>query len=158
MPHNIPLARGFATATMNGLGVRLEAVYSDADVLEVVLSASNGNFSGAVSLYSGSSELEEAAAMVSGFPARSGDAREVRLGAPDRNWAGGSVILRFYCIDGAGHAFVQANIESGDEHGGVKERATVAIPIEAAGVDRFVDELRVMARTRKGDACLRKAG
>ncbi|WP_437721962.1 hypothetical protein [Sorangium sp. So ce861] len=138
-------------------GLTLELVYSDADLLEIVVTASSGAFSGAASFYSSSADLDDAADALSGFPARAGDTREVRLGAPDRGRAGGSVALRFSVTDSAGHAFVVADVESGDEHGGTYQKATVAIPVEAAGVDRFVAELRALAQARGGRAFLRKA-
>ncbi|XXX74791.1 hypothetical protein WMF30_44780 [Sorangium sp. So ce134] len=69
----------------------------------------------------------------------------------------GTVALRFSRTDSAGHAFVVADVGSGDERGGTYQKATVAIPVEAAGADRFVAELRALAQARGDRAFLRKA-
>jgi hypothetical protein len=126
--------------------------------MEVVVSVASNTFSGAASLYTGETELADAARDIAGFPNGRGDVREVRFGAPGREWAGGALSLRFICVDGAGHAFVDATVEAGDDIGGIRQRATVAVPLEAASVDNFVNELRMMATTRKGSAFLRGAG
>ena len=138
-------------------GVILEAVYSDDDLIEVIASATNGAFAGATSVYVGIGELETAASTLAGFPASPRDVRDLALGAFGREWAGGGVSLRFYCVDGAAHAFVNVRIESHIEHGGVVQTTNLAIPIEPAAVDVFVAEMRKLGESRRGSASLPRA-
>jgi hypothetical protein len=49
--------------------------------------------------------LEEVSARLAGFPKNPADVREFILGAFGREFAGGAVSMKFYCID-AGHAYV----------------------------------------------------
>jgi len=54
--------------------------------------------------------------------------------------------VRFYCVDGAGHAHVEARIDSKFLSGGTIQTVVLAMPIEAAAVDTFVEELRRLER------------
>src|SRR5271163_3556012 len=53
--------------------------------------------------------------------------------------AGGAVSMAFYCKDAAGHALVEARIES--EHGGTPkaQSALFFVPVEASALDAFVE-------------------
>lgn len=139
-------------------GIKIEVVYTDADLIEVVIRVVGSGFSGEVTLYSGDSELAEAARVLAGFPTGRADVREVKFGAPGEHWADGAARLRFFCIDSAGHAFVEADIDPGHDVYGIRQRATIAVPTEAAVVDTFVAELAAMAARRTGLAVLRGIG
>jgi len=138
-------------------GLILKAVYQDADLIEVVASATNGAFAGATSLYVGNGELQAVASALAGFPAPPHDVREVTLGDFGREWAGGAMALRFYCVDGAAHAFVSVRIESHAEQGGVIQTANLAISIEPAAVDIFISQVRQIGEARCGSAALHRA-
>jgi hypothetical protein len=139
-------------------GITFEVVYTDPDLFEVVVSVANKTFSGAVSLFTSDTELADAARAIAGFPTGRNDVRDVCFGVPGRDWAGGAAILRFLCVDSVGHVLVEATVEAGEEFGGVRQRATLAVPSEPASVDNFVNELAAIASTRKGSAFLRGAG
>jgi hypothetical protein len=124
------------------IGVQFEVVYKDDDLIEVRISASNGTFCGEASAYLGIGEVEEIATKLQGFPTRPSDAREIMLGTFDPNSAGGGMSMRFYCSDRSGHAYVEARIESGHESTRVVQSVVLLLPLEAAAVDSFVDELR----------------
>ena len=129
---------------MSESGITLENEYCDEDLYKIRICAFNGTFSGAVSLYTNEAELMETAGILAGFPRGRDDVREVSFGiAPSGSRA--AARLRFACVDGAGHAYVEATIESDDVVGGIHQRAVVAVPIAAAQVDRFVAALRAMA-------------
>jgi hypothetical protein len=137
------------------IGFRFEVKWSDADVFDVRISAWNGAFGGSTSVYVPTGGLAEAATKLEGFPRHPSDKRELQFGAFGPEWAGGAVKMAFYCKDAAGHALVEARIES--EHGGTPEAqsALFFVPVEASAVDAFVDDLRRLEADRKGTAELR---
>lgn len=140
---------------MSERGISLEIVYCDPDIVEVVAAVSNDRFSGVASLYTSLAEVADAARTIAGFPAHTGDVREVRLGDAEGGWPGG-VLLRFRCVDRLGHVYVESAIHGGDESGN-RQQATISIATDAASIDRFVDALSAMGRTGGGRAHLRIA-
>jgi len=98
--------------------------------------------------------LGRIAEQIKGFPRSPSDKRELILGTFDRKFAGGGASLRFHCVGGAGHAYLEVKIESGHESAGTLQSAILSIPIEATAVDSFVLELRRMDATGMGKACL----
>ena len=105
-------------------------------------------------MYCAIGDLKQAAEEIRGFPAKISDARELVLGTFDRNYTGGGIALKFYCVGGAGHSFVEARIESGYERAGTYERVLLSLPVEAAAVDIFVDGLVRLETARVGKAYL----
>ena len=63
--------------------------------------------------------------------------------------------MRFHCVDGAGHAYVEASVDSNYQRGGTIQTVVLAIPVEAAAVDTFVRELERLESERSGTALLR---
>lgn len=137
------------------IGFRFEVIYRDNDLLEVRVTAWNGAFGGTADVYVGIGGLEEAAARLRGFPKRPADVREVMLGAFGPASAGGGVSMRFYCADAAGHAYVDSKIESDSLAGRPVQCVTLSLPIEAAAVDSFVEELRLLGLRKTGVASLK---
>jgi hypothetical protein len=123
------------------VGLSLKVIWYDRDVIELRISASNGAFAGVTDLYEGYGDLEKAAAQLSGFPQNPSDEREVVFGTFDRKGAGGGVRLRFHCVDNSGHAYADVIIASGRLEGGMNQNVALAMPVEAAALDRFVEEL-----------------
>jgi hypothetical protein len=140
------------------VGFRLEVIYADADLNEIRVSAWNGAFGGATDIYIQIDGLVEVAAKLAGFPRDPSDVREFILGAFGHEFAGGAVSMKFYCIDQAGHAFVESRIESGAESAGVWQAATLVMPVEAAAIDRFVEDLRRVEKEKSGVAVLESRG
>src|SRR5262249_224831 len=103
----------------NPVGISLEILWCDDDLFDVKIGAWNGLFGGAVSLYVEIGGFDKLAAAISGFPKDTKDVREVVLGAFGRGYAGGAVSLKWFCLDRAGHAYVESKIESGEESAGV---------------------------------------
>jgi hypothetical protein len=137
------------------IGFRFEVRWSDADVFDVRISGWNGAFGGLTSVYVSIGGLAEAAAKLEGFPIHPTDKRELQFGAFGPEWAGGAVSMAFYCKNSAGHALVEARIES--EHGGrpKAQAALFFVPVEASAVDAFVEGLRRLEADREGTAALR---
>jgi hypothetical protein len=140
------------------VGFRLAVIYSDEDLNEIRVSAWNGNFGGAADIYMEIGGLTEVAAKLVGFPRGPSDVREFTLGAFGREFAGGAVSMRFYCIDQAGHSYVESRIESGTESAKVWQAATLVMPVEAASIDRFVENLRRLEKEKSGIALLEGRG
>lgn len=85
------------------LALVIGKLYHDVDIVEVVITAWNGVFGGAVELYVGQGELERIAESLRGFPTSNKDVRELLLGTFDPKFAGGGASMGFFCLDRAGH-------------------------------------------------------
>lgn len=135
-------------------GIKLELIWSDQDVIEVVLSCSNGHFSGRAEIYLGHGELSELAEALRGFPSNPSDSRELELGSFNPSHADGGVRMNFHCSDSSGHAVVEIRIR-GDGCWAIGEPESVAlrIPIEPAGVDSFVLQLMTIDTVGKSAFC-----
>jgi hypothetical protein len=140
------------------VGFRVEIIYADADLNEIRVSAWNGAFGGATSIYINIGGLAELAAKLKGFPRGPSDAREFILGAFGREYAGGAVSMKFYCIDQAGHTYVESRIESSAESARVCQTARLVMPVEAAGINRFVEDLQQLEKEKAGVALLEGRG
>ncbi len=140
------------------VGFEFQLVWHADDVLNLSVSAWNGAFGGLAEIYEGIGDLREAATQLRGFPQSPADIREVVFGNFDRKCAAGGVRMRFHCVDGAGHAYVEATIDSNYQSGGTVQTVVLAMPVEAAAVDRFVDELERLEDERRGAAHLKGEG
>ncbi|MGD0761434.1 MAG: hypothetical protein ABR921_21255 [Candidatus Sulfotelmatobacter sp.] len=137
------------------LGFQFGVLWSDDDVIELRVSAWNGTFGGSADLYVAIGRLEETAVQLHGFPDSPSDTRELTFGSFDPKFVGGGVRMHFYCADGAGHSRVEANIESRRDSAEFAQSVHLLLPIEAASVDTFVEELRQLGVSRAGVARLR---
>ena len=137
------------------IGFQFEVIYKAYDMLQVRISAWNGAFGGIADVYVGIGRLEEVAAALEGFPKNPSDTREIMFGAFGPKSAGGGVSMRFYCADASGHAYVESKIESDSLPGKPIQTVMLSLPIEAAAVDSFVDELHLLGVHRTGVARLR---
>jgi hypothetical protein len=124
------------------IGFEFKVIHRDVHLAKVHVSAWNGIFGGAADIYIGLDKLEEVAKKLQGFPSLLSDTREVILGAPGPGWAGGSVSIRFYCLDRSGRVSVEAKIVSSYDSSGPTQTVTMTLSIEPAAIDSFVDELR----------------
>lgn len=136
------------------IGFQFDVKYKDKDLIEVRVSAWNGAFGGRADVYVGTGQLEAIATALKGFPRDTADVREIMLGAFGREHAGGGVTMRFYCIDGSGHACVESRVESGETASSVLESVTLLLPVEPSAVDAFVDQLRQLGVRGTGIALL----
>ena len=135
--------------------IEFQLIWHDNDVLNLRVSAWNGSFGGVADIYEAIGALETAASNLRGFPKSPSDKREVIFGNFHRNCAAGGIALRFHCVDGAGHAFVEATIDANYETGGTIQNVVLAMPVEAAAVDEFVRELRQLEVEHSGSATLK---
>jgi hypothetical protein len=140
------------------IGFHFQAIWFDSDLIELCVSAWNGTFGGTADIYEAIGDLEEAAAQLRGFPRNPSDRREIIFGNFDRKCAGGGVKMRFHCIGGAGHSFVEATIDSNCESAGTFQTAVLSMPVEAAAIDVFVQELQRVGANRAGTAYLKGPG
>jgi hypothetical protein len=132
--------------------------YHDVDILELRVSAWNGCFGGTTNLYVGRSELDTIVEAIEGFPIDPADEREVTLGGFGTHFAGGATRLRFYCKGGAGHGMVEIQIEGDPAGGTVSESVTMKAPVEAASIDLFLPEMKLIGSQLSGVAVLRFQG
>ncbi len=136
-------------------GLQLTIVYDDPDMLQILVSASNGQFCGETRIYVGIGELEDAAEVMRGFPSNASDVREIAFGEFGSAW--GAVGLRFYCTDRSGHANVDVRIESGPYYTALTQSTAFTIPVEGWALDSFAPELIRCGRNRSGVAWLKSA-
>lgn len=137
------------------IGIQLKVAWTDPDVIQLRATAWNGEFGGAADPYVGIGRLEEAATLLAGFPRDPSDIREVSLGAFGPRTAGGGISMSFFCIDKSGHARVEVKIQSDQLSDDRLQSVTLWLPIEAAAIDRFVDDLRRLEAQKSGIAYLR---
>jgi hypothetical protein len=139
-------------------GFRFEVTWNDDDVFKVRVTAWNGAFGGSAGVYVPIGGLAEAAAKLEGFPRHPSDTRELQFGAFGREWAGGAVSMRFFCRDAAGHASIEARIQS--DYNGTDKAQSVHLfaSVEATAVDTFVTELGRLEVDRYGVALLKVSG
>jgi len=117
-------------------------------MIEVVFGCSNGYFSGHAEIYLTQNNLSELADGLSGFPSGARDAREFKLGTFDASHADGGVLMNFRCRDSVGHAAVEVKLRGdGCKALGELESVALRIPIEPAGIDLFVLQLRAIDST-----------
>ena len=139
-------------------GFQFEIIWSDDDVFEVRAAAWNGKFGGTADVYVHVGGLAEIAVKLEGFPRQPSDTREIQFGAFGPEWAGGAVSMRFYCKDAAGHAVVEAEIESAYDGTRTAQSTHLFAAIEALAVDTFAAELRRLENDLRGIALLRTFG
>lgn len=137
------------------VGIKFELIWYDNDLLNLRVSAWNGGFGGVAEIYEAIGDLQTAAANLRGFPNNPGDQREIVFGNLDRKFAAGGVKLRFHCVDGAGHAYVEATMDANYETGGTIQTVVLAMPVEAAAIDEFVHELQKLESDHSGTAYLK---
>lgn len=123
-----------------------------------MFSCSNGYFSGQAQIYATSDDLSALADALIGFPSRPNDCRDFALGTFNVDRAGGGARMHFFCMDAAGHAVVEMKLR-GDACRALGEMQSVAfrIPIQAAGVDDFIKQLRGVGKITGASAHLRQA-
>jgi len=135
-------------------GLEIEVLWSDEHVVEYRLRAGNGRFAGEADFYDNYECFSRIAGGMRGFPQSADDARDIELGTFNPDDAGGGVHLRLRSVDGAGHAAVRVTLRSGDDD---PSTAEFCLPVEAAGIDRFVRALagqttKAGSRARLGEA------
>jgi len=141
-------------------GISLEVIWFDEveDLLEVVFRCSNGHFSGQAEMYVTSDVLSKLVKALRGFPSRPDDFRDFEMGTFNPKHADGGARMHFYCSDAAGHAVVEVKLR-GDACNGVGEVESVAlrIPIQAASIDNFIQQLGALGKAVGASAFLQQA-
>lgn len=124
-------------------GILIELGWWDTHLLQCDVTCSNGAFSGRTRVYLGHSRLAEMAGVLNAFPTHVSDVRDFELATSDPQTPAGGVLLHFYCLDSSGHIAVNVQLR-GDTCAGMGQLESVAlkIPLEAAAIDKFVEQLR----------------
>jgi len=137
------------------LGFQFQLLWYDDQVLQLRITGWNGEFGGAADVYVGVGGLAEAAAKLEGFPIKISDFRHIEFGGFGPQAAGGAISMHFSCKDGAGHALVEATIESDYAGASTAQSAAFFGSVEPTAIDNFVTEVRAMESNRRGEALLR---
>lgn len=140
-------------------GIQLDVIWLDYDMIEVMVTCSNGYFSGTAEIYLGHDDLTKLADALSGFPSDLADTRTVEIGTFNPDHADGGLRLRLSCTDSSGHAVAEVKLR-GCGCRGLGEAGSVAlcIKVEPAGIDSFVLQLRQIDATIGVSAFLPMAG
>jgi hypothetical protein len=141
-------------------GISLEVIWFDEveDLLEVAFGCSNGFFSGQAEIYVSSNVLSEFADSLTRFPSSPDDSRDFELGTFNPDYADGGARMHFFCADAAGHAVVEVKLRGGACRAlGEMQSVALRIPIQAAGVDEFIRQLRGIGKTLRTSAHLPQA-
>lgn len=126
-------------------GIEIEVFWSDQQLVEFQFRCSNGRFCGTAQIYLNHDDLPRIADSLEGFPQTASDSRDLELGTFDPVYADGGVRLHCYCKDSVGHAVIEVKLR-GDACKGLGEPESVALnlPIEAAGLDSFLRQVRAL--------------
>lgn len=135
------------------VGLTITAVDADDDYLGIEIHASNTRFAGSTRIYAGVAELSELAGKIEGFPRAYEDCRVHEFGTTDPSFAGGFCSITLRCLDRAGHVGVDVMMED-DEGAYAPAQAQFSFQTEAAAVDRFIENLRIIEKARSGEALL----
>jgi hypothetical protein len=138
-------------------GIKIIVVSGDIDVLDCLLACSNGRFSGESRMYLSHDDPSNMADALAGFPRHPSDYRDFSLGADDPKYAGGGVRMHFFCMDMAGRAAVDVKLRHDGNLQGEVESVALRIPLEAAAIDSFVEQLRKLDLTSAFNAHLSMA-
>ena len=139
-------------------GIEFEVVWFDQDVIEYLVTCSNGLFRGATRMYLAHDDLSKTAKTLSGFPSNIKDSRDVQLGAVEPKMAGGGISMSFRCVDSVGHAVVLVRLRA-DGCNGPNEPESVClyIPVEAGSIDSFVAKAQSIDNSNGAKAYLQMA-
>ncbi len=122
-------------------GISLELIWFDDDMLEFKINASNGIFSGQTKVYESYDKFKQVAKAISGFPNSREDKRKITFGTMTSNYIDGGVEVKMSC-DSTAHPRAEIIIKSEiSKISELNESAAFIIPLEAAEIDKFVDEL-----------------
>lgn len=144
------------TATRDGameIGLTITVVDPDEDYLGIEVFVSSVRYAGSTRVFAGLDELERLADKLTGFPASAQDERDFELGIKSTVYAGGYVGLFVHTVDSLGHSVIDVEIIDDDQKYSAGS-ACFTIPVEAAGIDRFVQGLRAAQSARSGSARL----
>jgi hypothetical protein len=133
--------------TQAGIAVTYE--WSDQDVIEVTVFASNGAFCGTSRLYVGHGRLSAMATELAGFPLNVNDERSITLGTFDPKCAGGGVTMSFKCTDRSGNACAEIVMRSDDD----VQSVTLTVAVAPFAIDEFVKGLAAI-ESRRGRAVM----
>ena len=117
----------------------IEVLYSDNDVVEMRVSASNGTFSAAADVYAGYEAAANLAKEFTGFPESNKDVRSYELGTFDPKYAGGGVVLKLSSLDTLGHCCLAVRLRADPQKNHtVEANAQFSIKFEPASLDSFL--------------------
>jgi hypothetical protein len=141
-------------------GLQIKFLWHDTDVIEVSITASNGEFGGSARAYINHDDLKDAASVLAGFPNSPSDTRVLSIGSVDPMSAGGGASLSFFCKDLRGQAVIEVRIaaERGRDMNAWNHPAQSAhffADVEAAAIDDFVRALNAFDPYESAIAFLR---
>ena len=135
-------------------GLQFSVVDPDDDYLGIEIHGWNERFSGTTFVYAGLDELSEFAARIAGFPANSQDMRTYEFGSLDGQIAGDYCSLRFFTLDSAGNAALEIILKDDEGRFGPETAKFRLHHVDAASINQFLQNLRLVEREQIGEATL----
>ena len=133
----------------------IELVWEDKELEELLVSAYNGRYSGASSVYFAQGDVQRLANLIRGFP-KTTSQLETFIGGNETDYPFAELVFR--CADGAGHPTVHVSLAETVYHNGrplTENRVELELPCEAAALDSFCEELDQVAHRQTNRAVLR---
>lgn len=133
----------------------IELVWEDTYLEELSISANNGQFSGAVTVYFAQGDVQLLANSIRGFP-KTTSQREVFAGGNEKEYPFAKLVFR--CADGTGHPVVGVKLAESSFHIGRSSRnnrVELDLQFEPLALDEFCRELDLVARRKMKRAVLR---
>jgi hypothetical protein len=123
--------------------IAITQIWSDDDLIELLVKADNGIFSGQTRVYTTPSEILKLAEVMSGFPKKIGDQNSCTLGEQD---VYGQANFQLSSIDGKGHCELsiqfQGTVGFEDEEG----KATVIFRVDPSEIDRITGQIESLGK------------
>jgi hypothetical protein len=134
-------------------GISIEITEPNENYLGSEIRAWNGRFSATTHLYLDAKDFLRVADCVAGFPNTVPDRREFSLGHQrGGGWGGGYCRMVFRTVAAVGAVDAEVEIEEDLRYS--ESTVTLLVPVEAAAVERFVAQLRQLARGGSGKATM----
>jgi hypothetical protein len=133
-------------------GLSIRVTEGDVDYLGLELRASSARFAATTFLCAGHERLGELADALAGFPAGAADECSYAFGKRGPSYAGGYCRLRLSSSP-TGLSTLEVSIEDAGNRFPAAQ-AEFSIAVEPAQLDRFVEALRGVARSKQGEAFL----
>src|SRR5690242_8929898 len=113
----------------------------DPDYLRLDIAMADGEFAGRAEIFESLELPSTLAAALQGFPRTADDRREIVLGTFDPSTGGGGLKLLFRCVDRAGHAVVDAELEDQPWDGAPRRSVVLRMAIAPPAIDSFVADM-----------------
>ncbi|MBA6262220.1 hypothetical protein [Colwellia sp. Bg11-12] len=127
---------------------RLDIEFLRDDPSKIWIKACNEAFAGETEQYINAQCLQELAEQLTGFPKSNSDEVVFKVGVENSDY--GHCLLKFYCIDSAGHTAVLVSVSNDSFN-----IAKFTVQFEALSLDMFISSIKYAIEVGKGSSELK---